>query len=235
MNKESFEFSKSIQSMFDQMSPKYEKLSFLASLGSIRRIRRHMADHLLHLKDGKALDLCCGSGGLTRRLETVWEDSNGEIIGLDFSSEMLELAQTEKKAITTQFILADAHNLPFRSNIFNSVTNGFGMRNVQDRDLTLAECYRVTQLGGKINILETSPPQGGLFSKMRLLYFRYVVPSFIRIFGGKKEDFEYLAFTTEGFPNPEEFKEEIESSGWSNVCFRKFLIGSVAIHEGIKK
>lgn len=66
-------------------------------------------------KEGKILDLGCGSG---RNFIKI----NGTIYGVDFSENMLKFAKTnsEKERIKTELIKAETNNLPFKDNFFDT-------------------------------------------------------------------------------------------------------------------
>src|SRR5699024_535082 len=86
----------------------------------------------------------------------------GQVIGLDFSENMLSIAEDKKENIQLQqleLLHGNAMELPFEDNTFDYVTIGFGLRNVQDYMTVLREMYRVVKPNGKVICLETSQPE----------------------------------------------------------------------------
>src|SRR6266568_8282056 len=155
-----------IRRMFGDIAPRYDLLNHLLSL-NVDRYWRWRTTRLVP-PDGTApiLDLCTGTGDLA----LAYDRAAGErapIIGADFCHEMLIRAdqKTRRKlaADRIRFLEADAQQLPFADDRFQITTVAFGLRNVTDIDRGLAEMVRVTQVGGKVAILEFSQPRGLLF------------------------------------------------------------------------
>lgn len=82
------------------------------------------------------LDLACGTGFLTRHLP-------GEVVGLDQSEQMLEIAR--ERVPTAAFIEGDAFALPFADGAFERVftANFYGHLDREERARFLAETARV--------------------------------------------------------------------------------------------
>src|SRR5919199_6969740 len=80
-----------VREMFDRIARRYELLNTLMSAG-LNRVWNKKALQATGLDPGgRALDLACGSGSLTRDLaERVGPD--GYVLGIDFSREMLRAA-----------------------------------------------------------------------------------------------------------------------------------------------
>jgi ubiquinone/menaquinone biosynthesis C-methylase UbiE len=88
------------------------------------------------LPPARTLDVACGTGFLTQHL-------GGEIIGLDQSASMLELARA--KVPEGRFVKGDALELPFADDSFERVLTSFfyGHLEEDDRDAFLREARRV--------------------------------------------------------------------------------------------
>lgn len=82
------------------------------------------------------LDVACGTGYLTRHLP-------GEIVGLDQSERMIEIAR--ERVPTATFLQGDAFELPFADGAFERVFTGhfYGHLDQSERLLFLAEAARV--------------------------------------------------------------------------------------------
>src|SRR5215208_4659015 len=76
----------------------------------------------------------------------------GQVIGLDFSERMLELAR--EKAPEVLFEAGNALQLPYPDGSFDAVTVGFGARNFSELRRGLSEMARVTRPGGHVVVLE---------------------------------------------------------------------------------
>jgi ubiquinone/menaquinone biosynthesis C-methylase UbiE len=84
----------------------------------------------------RTLDVACGTGFLTRHLR-------GEVVGLDASERMLEIARDQ--APTARFEHGDALSLPFEDGEFDRVFTSYFYCHLEDeqRERFLAEARRV--------------------------------------------------------------------------------------------
>ena len=60
------------------------------------------------------LDVGCGTGAITQELTQIADSS---ITGLDINQEFLDIADSENPS--ANFLLADAHQMPIESSIFD--------------------------------------------------------------------------------------------------------------------
>jgi len=88
------------------------------------------------LPAGRTLDVACGTGLLTRHLR-------GDVVGLDQSRRMLDVARTQVPGAT--FVNGDAFALPFPNDSFSRVFTGhfYGHIEAADRERFLVEARRV--------------------------------------------------------------------------------------------
>src|SRR5699024_6825039 len=106
------------------------------------------------------LDVCTGTGDWALALVDATGEK-GQVTGLDFSENMLQVAKEKSEDIDQErltFIHGNAMELPFADESFDYVTIGFGLRNVPNYDQVIREMYRVVKPDGKVVCLETSQP-----------------------------------------------------------------------------
>ena len=129
------------------------------------------------------------------------------------------------------FVAGDALLLPFRDQAFDAVTISFGLRNVADPDLALAELLRVTRPGGRLVICEF----GHLpWPRLNTVYESYLVtalPVVARRLSGSPEAYDYLAESIKDWPAQPELARRIAAAGWSAVRWRNLTMGVVAVHH----
>src|ERR687897_1955605 len=95
--------------MFDRIAGRYEPLNALMSVG-LNRIWNKKAFQATGLRPGgRALDLACGTGSLTRDLAKR-VGPEGYVLGIDFSKEMLRVAKA-RPATNVEYRLGDATKL----------------------------------------------------------------------------------------------------------------------------
>lgn len=221
-----------VKSIFSSISGRYELTNSILSFGQDRHWRRVTVDKLSLVGKEKVLDVCTGTGDLAFLLSERVK-KGGEVVGVDFCQEMLRMAEerVQKSGKKNLFFKkANALDLPFSSESFDVVTIAFGLRNLTDREKGLREFRRVLKNGGKLAILEFSPPSKGLKGKLHLYYLKKIIPFLGGLVTGERDAYSYLAASIEAFPTPEELASMILSSGFSSVSVHIFTFGAVSLH-----
>jgi demethylmenaquinone methyltransferase / 2-methoxy-6-polyprenyl-1,4-benzoquinol methylase len=212
-----------VRGMFDRIAPVYDAMNRLMSGGLDQRWRRITAEAAVRPGD-RVLDACCGTGDLA--LSAL--SAGGQVTGLDFSERMLDRAVRKSDAI--EWKRGDALELPFADESFDTVTVGFGVRNLEDLGRGLGEFRRVLRTGGRLAVLEITQPRGVLAPFFRL-WFDGLVPLAGRLLPGGSA-YSYLPASVRRFPGPEELAELMRRSGFEPVAYRLFAGGIVALHVG---
>lgn len=103
-------------------------------------------------QDGeRILDLACGTGIVARRLAQRF-NGHADIVGLDLSPDMLEVAgeMSRRENLVIKLHQGRAEELPFPSASFDLVMCQFSLMFLADRKGALAEVRRVLAPGGRI-------------------------------------------------------------------------------------
>jgi demethylmenaquinone methyltransferase/2-methoxy-6-polyprenyl-1,4-benzoquinol methylase len=207
--------------MFDRIAPVYDAMNRVMTAGLDRRWRRVTVEQTVRRGD-HTLDACCGTGDLAIEARAQGAD----VVGLDFSERMLERAR--RKAPTIEFVQGDMLELPFGDASFDSATVGFGVRNVEDLARGIDELRRVLRAGGRLGILEITTPRGRLAPFYRV-WFDTVVPLLGKVLPGGSA-YTDLPASVRRFPDPDALARLLEEHGFSNVRYRTFAGGIVALH-----
>jgi demethylmenaquinone methyltransferase/2-methoxy-6-polyprenyl-1,4-benzoquinol methylase len=210
-----------VRAMFDRISPVYDVMNRVLTMGLDGGWRRLTAETTARPGD-RVLDACCGTGDLALAAERA----GAAVTGLDFSEQMLERAR--RKSGVVEWVSGDVTALPFGDGSFDAVTVGFGIRNVPDLELGLAEMARVTKPGGRLGCLEITRPRGLLRPFFRL-WFDGLVPLLGKLVPGGAA-YTYLPASVRRFPGPEALAEAMARSGWEDVAWRRLAGGIVALH-----
>jgi demethylmenaquinone methyltransferase/2-methoxy-6-polyprenyl-1,4-benzoquinol methylase len=213
-----------VQRMFDRIAPVYDAMNRVMTVGLDRRWRRITVEQAVSPGD-RVLDVCCGTGDLAMAALAQGAD---EVVGLDFSEQMLERARRKSSAI--DWIQGDALALPLGNESFDAATVGFGVRNVDDLEGAIRELRRVLRPGGRVAILEITMPVGA-FAQFYRFWFDRVIPLLGRVLPGGSA-YTYLPASVRRFPPPEALADLLAANGFDNVRFRRFAGGIVALHVG---
>ncbi|MFL5931889.1 MAG: class I SAM-dependent methyltransferase [Gaiellaceae bacterium] len=207
--------------MFDRIAPVYDAMNRVMTAGLDQRWRRATARAVVRRGDA-VLDACCGTGDLA----VAAAREGGRVTGLDFSEPMLERAR--RKGPELEWVEGDLLALPFADGSFDAATVGFGVRNVDDLALGLAELRRVLRPGGRVGVLEITQPRGALRPFYRM-WFDRIVPLLGRVLPGGSA-YTYLPASVRRFPGPDELSGMLERAGFADVRYRTFAAGIVALH-----
>jgi demethylmenaquinone methyltransferase/2-methoxy-6-polyprenyl-1,4-benzoquinol methylase len=220
--------------MFDRIAGRYDLMNRVMTMG-IDRHWRNVTVNAAHVTDtSTALDVCCGTGDLTFAMAR----RGTKVTGLDFSSEMLEVArartlkQPGEVAERVAFVQGDALDLPFEDDSFDAATVGFGVRNVADLGKALSEMRRVVRPGGRVVVLEITRPKNPAANAFHGVWFDRIVPLIGGVIAGDRDAYSYLPESTKHFPRPPALKECMQRAGLADVTWRTFAGGLVAMHVG---
>jgi len=219
-----------VRAMFDRIASFYDVMNSVMTAGLHHRWRRRAADLAAIGPGGRALDVATGTGDLAVELGRR-VGPEGEVVGSDFSEEMLTLAR--RKAPGLRFEWGNALDLPYEDGRFDAATVGFGARNFSDLDRGLAEMARVVRPGGRVVVLEITTPQRPPLSTFFQVWFDRIVPLIGRL-TGESVAYSYLPSSVRRFPAPEGLAAAMARAGLSDIRWILTAGGIIAIHVGTK-
>jgi ubiquinone/menaquinone biosynthesis C-methylase UbiE len=138
------------------------KLVFLPC-GGESSFRRRCVDFASPAEGDQILDVCCGTGTLTSLIAgRVGPD--GQVIGVDLSEYVLEIARKKRRNVPVTFQRAEAENLSFVSARFDKCFISFGLHEMpeQARQNTIKEIRRTLRSGGHLFVVDYNLPAGAL-------------------------------------------------------------------------
>lgn len=221
-----------VAGMFDAITPVYDRMNTLMTLGTDARWRRRaVAETALQPADA-VLDVACGTGKLTALLADV-VGPFGRAEGVDLSPVMVEHAAVQYRAVVQlHFQVGNALALPFDDGEFDAATIAFGLRNLADFEAGFRELRRVVRPGGRVVCLELSLPRSRAWARIFHTTFKHGAPVAASIVGGRRSAYRYLPQSLDGFPNPERLAALMKSAGLTDVRFWRLSTGVVALHRG---
>lgn len=220
-----------IQQMFAEIAPGYDRANRALSMGVDVRWRKRTVKTVDPQAGERGLDVCSGTGDLCFALQ----GAGATMTGADFCAPMLQ--HTHKKQPSSgrrsDFLAADAMNLPFGDNQFDFATVAFGIRNVAEPIVALREMARVVRPGGRVVVLEFCKPRVPVFSSLYRFYFGRILPKLGKWISGAKNDaYRYLHDSVQAFPERAAFLELMREAGLGTPRQRLLTGGIAAIYRG---
>jgi demethylmenaquinone methyltransferase/2-methoxy-6-polyprenyl-1,4-benzoquinol methylase len=209
---------------FDEAAPDYDWVNRAMSFGSGRWYRRGAL-----IRNGLAagmtmLDAGSGTGVIAAEAQEI-VDRSGRVVALDPSLGML--GQAARRGVRTR-IRGVAEALPFASGSFDFLSMGYALRHVPDLRATFAEYRRVLKPGGRLLILEITPPRSRIAFHLLKLYLGRLVP-LVAGFGqgGKtsRELMEYYWDTVESCVPPPVILDGLAEAGFSRP--RRYVVQAI--------
>jgi len=226
-----------VRAMFDRIAGFYDVMNSVMTAGLHHGWRRRAVDLARVGPGDRVLDVATGTGDLALELARRVAPG-GEVVGSDFSEEMLVRAR-EKAArppvahAAITFESANAMELPYAAGEFAAATVGFGARNFSDLDQGLREMTRVVRTGGTVVVLEITTPTRPPLSTFYRLWFDRVVPMIGKL-AGDPEAYSYLPSSVKRFPDPRELAARMDRCGLDVRCILT-AGGIIALHAGTKR
>lgn len=222
--------------MFDRIAPRYDLLNHVLSGNmdrtwwwrSARRFR-----HILARPGARVLDICCGTGDMTRALLKRRPKVARPVLAADFSPQMLARAKKKLAGRRVEVVEADALHLPIGNGSMDLITTAFGFRNLANYRTGLEEFLRVLAPGGELGILDFSEPSG-IFGKMFRFYFRQMLPAIGSRISGDGAAYGYLPESVERFPPPAAMVELMREVGFEDVSWTPYTFGIAGLWQGKK-
>ncbi len=133
------------------------------------------------------------------------------------------------------YVNADAMALPFADASFDVVSIAFGLRNVADVDVTMAEFVRVLRPGGRVVVLEFSKPKNRLVRWGNWLYCEKIMPwTATWLARDRSGAYHYLPTSVASFMDADGVAGLMQRHGLTVYGQRKLNLGTVAVVAGRK-
>lgn len=210
-----------VRSMFAAIAGSYDLNNRLHSLWQDQAWRRFAVRKADLRSTDRVLDVACGTGDLT---EAFARGGAGEVVGLDFTAEMLEVARNKapkrlgERSRAVSYVQGDAQTLPFADASFDVVSIAFGIRNVQHPAQALREFRRVLRPGGRLVVLEFAEPACPPVRWFNSVYCRRIMPvTATWISGDKSGAYRYLPKSVATFTPEAQFLRDLGDAGFTEA------------------
>jgi demethylmenaquinone methyltransferase/2-methoxy-6-polyprenyl-1,4-benzoquinol methylase len=201
---------------FDKTAADYDRIENILGLGTGSSYRRKILD-FAGLKPGmKVLDVGMGTGLVAKQAAKLVGDPC-LITGVDPSPGMIRSA---KLPAGVTVIEGRAERIPLPDGGYDFLSMGYALRHVSDMSVAFAEFHRMLNPGGKVCILEITPPKGRIATALLKGYCKYAVPALAKLVAKDKDTaqlWRYYWDTIEACAAPEKVMSTLESAGFVNV------------------
>lgn len=224
-----------VEAMFDSIAPTYELVNRVTSLGQDASWRRR-AVALAQVNAGDVvLDVCCGTGDMLRTFAAN-SPAPRQLIGLDFSGQMLAAGRYDGAMPAFQLCRGDGLRLPLKNESVDIVTCAFGVRNFQDLDAGLREQHRILRANGRCVILEFAPPQNAMIRFGYHFYTERILPLVGALISRDRSGaYRYLPRSIHTFETHSGMEARLRRVGFTNVSSTSLNLGTVQIYRGYKQ
>jgi len=230
------EKARKVRAVFDSVADNYDLMNDAMSVG-IHRLWKHALIDMAAIRPGQiVLDLAGGTGDLTRKLAPR-TGCSGQVVLSDINNAMLRTGRArvldQGIAGNVDYLQADAEQLPFTDNCFDSILIAFGLRNVTRKQAALESMYRVLKPGGRLLILEFSKPNAALQPAYDFYSFN-ILPRLGRLLAGDADSYQYLAESIRRHPDQQTLTNMLATAGFEDCDYHNLTGGIIAIHRGYK-
>jgi demethylmenaquinone methyltransferase/2-methoxy-6-polyprenyl-1,4-benzoquinol methylase len=201
---------------FNKTAPDYDRVEAILGLGTGPSYRRRTLV-MAGLKPGmRVLDVGMGTGLVARQAASITGDPSA-ITGVDPSPGMIQSAKLPKGVTVVE---GRAEQIPLPDNSYDFLSMGYALRHVSDMSIAFAEFHRVLKPGGRVCILELTPPKGKFATAFVKWYFRHAVPVLAKLVAKDKNTsqlWRYYWDTIEACAAPEKVMSTLSAAGFVNV------------------
>lgn len=202
-----------VRQIFDETAEWYDAIIGMLSFGSGNRYRFQALERAGLNAETHLLDCATGTGVVARAALRVTK----HVIGLDPSIGMLTAGRRVAKFDQVQ---ARAESLPFADASFDLLTVGYALRHFADLRATFAEYRRVLKPGGKVLIMEITPPRTKLGRAMLAFYLGRIIPLLTRLRTRNADAaklFRYFWDTIDACVPPESILAALRDAGFDDA------------------
>ena len=225
-----------VRRLFATIADRYDFITRFLSYGQDRRWKARLIARAAIAPGDRVLDLACGTGDLTFAAAA----SAGDVVGLDLTHRMLQLARARQlngvgsHLTRTRFLCGDMLALPFPRGSFDVITIGYGLRNVPDLAAALTEIHRVLAPGGRVFSLDFNRPENALLRAAYLAYLTGVGGALGFVLHRDPDTYRYIPESIRLYPGAAGVAAMMRDAGFADVRVERLLGGLMALHSATR-
>lgn len=216
-----------VRQLFATIADRYDLITRVLSYGQDRRWKARLIAEACVTPADTALDLACGTGDIAYGVAAA----GAEVVGLDITLRMLQLARAKAAGPKVRFLAGDMSALPFAAARFDLVTTGYGLRNVPDLDGAIREMARVLRPGGRLLSLDFNRPRS---RAVRLVYLAYLTAAGSALgwlLHRDPDTYRYIPESIRRYPGAQGISDRLAAAGFVEVRVFPVLGGLMTLHR----
>ncbi len=223
-----------VRRLFGRIAPRYNLMNRLMTGGLDLRWRRIAIWEAQLPPEGRLLDVAAGTGDIA--IMALERDPSLQVVGADFSIEMMQIGRDRAGGKRVGWCGADALQLPFPDNTFDATISAYLIRNLSPDQVEAAfrEQVRLVKPGGRVVCLDATPPPETALKPFILLYLNQIIPLVGGLLAGDRDAYTYLPRSTQAFKKPDELAALMNAAGLAAVRYRRFMMGVMSLLVGLK-
>ena len=201
---------------FNKTASDYDRIENILGLGTGPSYRRKTLERAGLLPGMRMLDVGMGTGLVAKQGARILGDASS-VTGVDPSPGMIRNAKLPAGVTVVE---GRAEQIPLADSDYDFLSMGYALRHVSDMAVAFAEFHRVLKPGGKVCILEITPPKGKIATALLKAYCKYAVPALAKLVARDKDTaqlWRYYWDTIETCAAPDKVMSTLESAGFVNV------------------
>lgn len=232
-----------VKDVFTEIADYYDEMNDIMTMGMVTGWHKFMLKKVEPLEGKRCVDIGTGTGEIAFMVAER-TGAEGNVIGVDITPRMLELAEIKMKEKSLPkkvvFEVGDALDLKYDDNSFDIVTSGYMLRNVCDVQKAIDEMYRVLAPGGKVIVADLAKPDNRVIRYFYEFYIKHRVTRIARRYDrgksidGKQPAYDWLTSSVEGFPHGNVMVEKFKKAGFKNARYYSKNFSAVNIYYGEK-
>ena len=213
---------------FAESAPRYDIATRGLSFGRDASWKRQLIAGLPPMESPTCVDVACGTGDVTFLLAGKYQD--GEILGLDLTAEMIEIARQRNQNPNVRFVVRDMSRLALPDHSVDILTGSYAIRNAPDLEQVIREFSLVVNPGGHLAFLDFSKPKGHLAKKIQYLMLKMWGSFWGLVLHGNAEVHGYISSSIRDFPDRKELEALFDRYGFSIEGSRPFFMGMMRLY-----
>lgn len=213
---------------FAESAARYDIATRGLSLGRDRSWKRLMVKSLPEAANPVCVDVACGTGDVAFLLAETYP--RGEIIGVDLTREMIDLANRRNRFPHVRFECREMSRLALPDDSVDILTGSYALRNAPDLGEALAEFRRVVKPGGLLAFLDFSKPESPLAQAFQYRLLRFWGGFWGLALHANPEVHGYISQSLKKFPDAAALEGCFAESGFEIESTTRLFGGMMALH-----